>query len=692
MRSVSPLMRLRFVAAALFAPLMYVTVTAPTASAQEKLTMAVGAFANRTGDASLEPLSKGLADMLVTDLAIADGLKLVERARLQSIVDELNLSGSKLVDPKTAQRVGRLIGADLMLVGAYAAVEPTMRLDARLITVETGEIIATAKADGPAKQFFAVEADLVKKLLKAFGVALTPIQRLRVDKPPTRSLDALKRWSEALDALDQDNEGAAKKKLEAALAADPNFRRAQQRLTELEAKLKELEARTSAVERAGGLILKPTKPAEFWSNYRVHRQRKQPAAALTDLKGLLAAEPRAIDALLAYASLATEMGRHRTGLKEVATFAPKVPPDIAAAAFAIADANADAAAQKTARLLAEARTPTHLWLRLQALGPKVNPQPTAEDKAEEVAVLHELETKDRWAKLKARFVGRDSEEAARARVAARRKHYARGGFARGLSSLPGAALHFQSPYEAQLRIAEPTPSKVRLQLGGQNVPLKYKSVRGFRRAHAIFKAEGRRGRRWKTGLQTARLSYVDGKGRPVDVTFKAWVPSVTLEGSRWPTIRVGFPGAPKTIQLWTDPVAPIWSTIPGAGLTFLPSREAFPLVSGSYIDSRRPERFQSGFRRPVIARTADGALLALGRAEFYWEKPAGQRRGRIKNRVESLAYESEAHERPWNRYPITYLFALMTSGASREAIDLALDLTSYTVKGRPTPFNDPAAR
>ena len=417
--------------------------SSPAVDAQDSLTMAVGTFANRTGDASLDPLSRGLADMLITDLSVASGLVLLERERLQSIVDELALSGTGLIDPKTAQRVGKLVGADLIVVGAFAAVEPTMRLDARLVAVETGEIMATAKAEGPADRFFAVEADLAKKLLRAFGVVLTPVQRMRVDKPPTRRLDALKQWSEALVALDADDEKTAKRLLEAALAADPSFERAQRRLAALEKKIAELERRTTAVERAGGLVLRPTRPAEFWSNYRVHRGRRQIAEALSDLKRLLDVAPGKVDALMAGAELLK--GTRAESMAKLAALAPSTPRLMIKAATAIAARDSPAADQATSALLGEERTAVHRWLRFATLGPPVNETPTAEERAEEWALLQEFEAKDATAELGRIMVGQDSLEAARKRIADRTAHYTKalpGGFERGQVSLPGAALHF----------------------------------------------------------------------------------------------------------------------------------------------------------------------------------------------------------------------------------------------------------
>src|SRR5688500_14856488 len=65
-----------------------------------------------------EPLTRGIAEMLITTLAANPALRLVERARLQALIDEGTLNRSARIDEETAVRVGRLLGARHMIFGA----------------------------------------------------------------------------------------------------------------------------------------------------------------------------------------------------------------------------------------------------------------------------------------------------------------------------------------------------------------------------------------------------------------------------------------------------------------------------------------------------------------------------------------------------------------------------------------------
>ena len=75
----------------------------------------------------------------------AGGYTVVEREKLEIALRELNLGSSSLADASTRLRIGRIAGARLMIFGAYQVVADQMRLDLRIVEVETGRIIKTAE-------------------------------------------------------------------------------------------------------------------------------------------------------------------------------------------------------------------------------------------------------------------------------------------------------------------------------------------------------------------------------------------------------------------------------------------------------------------------------------------------------------------------------------------------------------------
>ncbi|NOT09041.1 MAG: tetratricopeptide repeat protein [Gemmatimonadales bacterium] len=94
-----------------------------------------------------ESLRKGIAALFVSELAQNPAVRLVDRETTQRILDEQGLALAERVDRETAARVGKLVGARYMITGSFIDLYGDFRVDARLINVETGEIMKVARSD-----------------------------------------------------------------------------------------------------------------------------------------------------------------------------------------------------------------------------------------------------------------------------------------------------------------------------------------------------------------------------------------------------------------------------------------------------------------------------------------------------------------------------------------------------------------
>lgn len=90
-------------------------------------------------------LAELLTARVMETVETTGGYALVERERLLAILQELNLGSSDLADEAAGLRIGRLAGARLMIFGAYQTVASQMRLDLRLVEVETGRVLNAAQ-------------------------------------------------------------------------------------------------------------------------------------------------------------------------------------------------------------------------------------------------------------------------------------------------------------------------------------------------------------------------------------------------------------------------------------------------------------------------------------------------------------------------------------------------------------------
>src|SRR5204862_138352 len=104
-----------------------------------------------SGDSTYRPLSRGLAELITTDLAYIRTLKLLERLQIGVLLDELKLGTSQRAAPATAARVGRLLRAERMVQGTVTIPSTgagSVQLTAAVVT-GAGVIRPVAPATGP---------------------------------------------------------------------------------------------------------------------------------------------------------------------------------------------------------------------------------------------------------------------------------------------------------------------------------------------------------------------------------------------------------------------------------------------------------------------------------------------------------------------------------------------------------------
>jgi TolB-like protein len=177
-----------------------------------------------------EAMGKGLAQMLITDLSKLIKLKVVERERIQYLLDELKLERDVAFDQNTAVRIGQQLGVHAMLFGGFAKIDKTVRLDARLIKVETSELIKAEEMTGKAEDFIALEKELALKIAQNLDLEISKHDRKQLKQTENKSLEAALAYSKGLSFLDQKDYKNALKKFREAVSFNPNYTAAQKKI------------------------------------------------------------------------------------------------------------------------------------------------------------------------------------------------------------------------------------------------------------------------------------------------------------------------------------------------------------------------------------------------------------------------------------------------------------------------------
>lgn len=197
---------------------------------------AVAVFPMRltSGDEEYRRLGRAMATFILRDLSQVQALTVVERLRLDVLLQEIDLVRKGVVDPATAPRSGRLVGAGTVVTGAYA-VSDDDRFHLDLVLQDPRADLRELSADDLLAAFFSVQKDAVFQILDELDVEPTAAERRRILEVPTADLQALLAYARALADEDAGRYGDAADAFADALQAAPDLPEVADRAEEAEA-------------------------------------------------------------------------------------------------------------------------------------------------------------------------------------------------------------------------------------------------------------------------------------------------------------------------------------------------------------------------------------------------------------------------------------------------------------------------
>src|SRR4051812_15754464 len=93
------------------------------------------------GRAEFDGAQTGIQDLLITDLASNAKVRLVDRSHLNEVLTEQNLAKNGQIDPTTAVRLGKILGAQYAVTGGFMSDgKGSVILTGRTIDIETTQI------------------------------------------------------------------------------------------------------------------------------------------------------------------------------------------------------------------------------------------------------------------------------------------------------------------------------------------------------------------------------------------------------------------------------------------------------------------------------------------------------------------------------------------------------------------------
>jgi TolB-like protein len=188
------------------------------------------------GKEDFDALQRGIAGMMISELSQNPAARVVERQEIQRLLDEQNLGAQGRVDPQTAAKVGKLVGARYTILGTFVDFYGDFRVDVRLVNTETGEIVKTESERMQRDHMFDIIRNIAARLMK--DANLPAVQRGASNEQrmgrqvPT---EALTYYSRALLYSDHGQKDKAVEMFNRALAIFPDYAEAQDGLQRVKA-------------------------------------------------------------------------------------------------------------------------------------------------------------------------------------------------------------------------------------------------------------------------------------------------------------------------------------------------------------------------------------------------------------------------------------------------------------------------
>jgi hypothetical protein len=173
-----------------------------------------------------EALELGLAAMIARAIDGHPDADAIQRAQLDEAMRKLDLGPGQRVDAASAAQVGKATGTRYTVTGSFADFYGKFRINARLVNVESGEIVKVVSNDDPKlqdrAQLAAIAQSVGEKITSAAGLAPYPAG----SAPTAIPTDAITAYSRGLLHENRGERANASGFYQSALTAFPGFEEA----------------------------------------------------------------------------------------------------------------------------------------------------------------------------------------------------------------------------------------------------------------------------------------------------------------------------------------------------------------------------------------------------------------------------------------------------------------------------------
>lgn len=144
----------------------------------KKTKIAVLDFQQQGEEFQTKDMGKIVSEWLITGLVESGRFDVIERRLLEKILEEHKLGMTGIIDQESVAQLGKVLGVRTVVTGTILNFERVVEINARLISVDTGSIIAAEKVQAPsATRLNDLVSQIVDKIMQAFPLEGYVVQR-----------------------------------------------------------------------------------------------------------------------------------------------------------------------------------------------------------------------------------------------------------------------------------------------------------------------------------------------------------------------------------------------------------------------------------------------------------------------------------------------------------------------------------
>ena len=222
--------------------------------------IAVISFTNQTGDQDYDYLQEAIPNLLITSLEQSRYLRVITWERMRDVLRQLGKADVRVIDADLGFELCRREGIHAIVLGSYVKAGDAFATDAKVLDVETKEILKSVSARGEGVQSILTSQidELSREIARGVGLSQRTIESSpsRIAEVTTSSMDAYTHFLRGRQDVEKLSYMDARASLQKAVALDSTFAMAYGYLANAYRYLLEIPESIDAIEKAKFLSVK----------------------------------------------------------------------------------------------------------------------------------------------------------------------------------------------------------------------------------------------------------------------------------------------------------------------------------------------------------------------------------------------------------------------------------------------------